>query len=80
MKESKELSKISMIQLSKTMRLTDITWNKGKSSIYYQNWLFSIEEGITTTIEIKKKKKKKMNENEMTTLIKKKQKQTKLRF
>ena len=73
MKGSKELSKISMVQLIKTMRLTDITWNKEKNSIYHQNWLFSIEEGVTITIEIKKKKKKKKeNEIGMTTLIKKK--------
>ena len=78
MEESKELSKVSMIQLIKTMRLTDITWNKEKNSIYHQNWLFSTEEGLTITIEIKKKRERE-NENKMTTLIKKK-KQTKLRF
>ena len=72
MKESKELSKVSMIQLIKTMRLTDITWNKEKNSIYHQNWLFSIKEGVTITVEIKKKKKRKENEIGMTTLIKKK--------
>ena len=59
MEESKELSKISIIQLIKAMRLTDITRSKEKNSIYHQNWPFSIAEGITTTIEIKKKKKKK---------------------
>ena len=84
MEESKELNKISIIQLIKAMRLTNITWSKEKNSIYHQNWLFSIAEGITITIEIKKKKKKEKkreeeNEIEMTTLIKRKRK-TKLRL
>ena len=58
MEESKELSKISIIQLIKAIKLTDITWSKEKNSIYHQNWLFSIEEGITITIEIKKKERR----------------------
>ena len=58
MEESKELSKISIIKLIKAMRLTDITWSKEKNSIYHQNWLFSIAEGVTITIEIKKKKRR----------------------
>ena len=77
MEESKELSKISIIQLIKAMRLTDITWSKEKNSIDHQNWPFSIAEGITITIEIKKKEEE--NEIEMITLIKRKRK-TKLRL
>ena len=80
MEESKELSKISIIQLIKAIRLTDVTWSKEKNSIYHQNWPFSIAEGITITIEIKKKKKREEeNEIEMITLIKRKRK-TKLRL
>ena len=78
MEESKELSKISIIQLIKAIRLTDVTWSKEKNSIYHQNWPFSIAEGITITIEIKKKKREE-NEIEMITLIKRKRK-TKLRL
>ena len=37
MKESKELCKIDIIQLRKIKRITDITQNKEKSSVYYQN-------------------------------------------
>ena len=37
MKERKELCKIGIIQLRKIKRITDITQNKEKSSVYYQS-------------------------------------------
>ena len=58
-KVNKELSKVNMIQVSKIMMLTNITWNREKSLIHYQNWSLSTEDEITTVITIKKKKKEK---------------------
>ena len=56
-KVNKELSKVNMIQVSKIMMPTNITWNREKSLIHYQNWSLSTEDEITTVITIKKKKR-----------------------
>ena len=55
-KVNKELSKVNMIQVSKIMMPTNITRNREKSLIHYQNWSLSTEDEITTVITIKKKK------------------------
>ena len=57
-KVNKELSQVNMIQVSKIMMPTNITWNREKSLIHYQNWSSSTEDEITNCYHYLKKKKK----------------------
>ena len=57
-KVNKELSKVNMIQVSKIMMPTNITRNREKSLIHYQNWSLSTEDEITNCYHYLKKKKK----------------------
>ena len=52
MKVNKEQSKVTMIQLSKIMMLTNITKDREKCFIHYQNWPLSTEDEITIVITI----------------------------
>ena len=55
MKVNKELSKVNMIQVSKIMMPTNITRNREKSLIHYQNWSLSTEDEITNCYHYLKK-------------------------
>ena len=57
-KVNKELSKVNMIQVSKIMMPTNITSNREKSLIHYQNCSLSTEDEITNCYHYLKKKKK----------------------
>ena len=50
LKVNREQSKVNIIQLSKTIMLTSITWNREKCFIHYQNWSLSTEDEITVII------------------------------
>ena len=54
LKVNREQSKVNIIQLSKTIILTGITWNKEKCFIHYQNWSLSTEHESTIIIIILK--------------------------
>ena len=54
MKVNKEQSTVTMIQLSKIMMLTNITKDRKKCFIHYQNWPLSTEDEITIVITIYK--------------------------
>ena len=56
-KVNKELSKVNMIQVSKIMMPTNITRNREKSLIHYQNWSLSTEDEITNCYQYLKKKR-----------------------
>ena len=49
----REQSKADIIQLSKTIILTSITWNKEKCFIHYQNWPLSTKDESTIIIILK---------------------------
>ena len=61
MKVNKELSKVNMTQVSKIMMPTNITRNREKSLIHYQNWSLSTEDEITNCYHYFKKEKKESN-------------------
>ena len=58
LKVNREQSEVNIIQLSKTIMQTSITWNREKCFIHYQNWSLKTEDEITVVITILKKKKK----------------------
>ena len=58
-KLNKELSQVNIIQVSKLMMSTNITQNKEKSLIRYQNQSSGTENKFTNCCQYLKKKKKK---------------------
>ena len=63
MKLNKELSQVNIVQISKLMMSTNITRNKEKSLIRYQNQSSGTEDKFTNCCQYLKKENKESNVN-----------------
>ena len=63
MKVNKELSQVNIIQVSKLLMSTNITQNREKSLIRYQNQSSGTEDEFTNCCQNLKKKKRENNVN-----------------